>query len=148
MRLLPQIIEPNLDLEAKIDTYIQSRIQEIGCPHGEIEPSLRFVEKTMKRVQRVQRHQDLLRDFYFVLLALLPFILYQLWMSLRRDYFSVSEMPFGQIISQIYGYTLAPVATFVVLSLSVFLVMTYLIKTKAIFELAFIRRFRRHPEAL
>ncbi|PIR41106.1 MAG: hypothetical protein COV31_03115 [Candidatus Yanofskybacteria bacterium CG10_big_fil_rev_8_21_14_0_10_46_23] len=145
---MPQIIEPNLNPEAKIDAYIQSRIQEIGCSHGEIEPSLRFVEKTMRRVQRVQRQQDLLRDFYFVLLALLPFILYQIWMSLRRDYFSVSEMPFGQIISQIYGYALAPVATFVVFSLSLFLVMAYLIRTKAIFESAFIRRFRRHPETL
>jgi len=122
-------IELNNEDDEDIDLFIKGRLFSSPIHHCRIDPSLHFKARTMKIIARSKRRRRIARDIIFAGMALSPFISQQLWLSMRSDYFSISRMPQGEIISSMYRLFISSSGTYVLLIGAVGLVSLQLLRS-------------------
>jgi len=114
-----------------MDTVIKNHLGESGALGDySIEPSNDFVKSVMMEIKKVQRGRVLAFRFLVVILSLLPFSIRIAWDYLRGDYISLSEMPFGTYMANVYNLFMTTGAVYLLFSAGIVLAIYLLFKNK------------------
>lgn len=116
-----------MDHNERIDHIIRVRLQRMRFS-GDIEPSPGFTSRTMKRIYKLERRHQILRDTWVLLLALLPVGLREAWTLLRGDFVAASELPFGSVIVSVYRIFMSQLGITVLLGLSIVVFLGYVFR--------------------
>jgi len=84
-----------------------------------IEPTAGFKAKVMAGVTQYERRRDAVIKRWVVILAATPFVLRQIWLLVRHDYFSASSMPFSELLINTYHAFLTPLAMYGFMGLAI-----------------------------
>lgn len=90
-----------------------------GARGHQIEPSPDFAQKTLAIIKQIRSRRKNFRDACMVCLIFIPFIIREIWTFIRHDYFSVSEMPFSNMIIHTYSFFLTGLAAYILLMLGI-----------------------------
>lgn len=101
-----------------IDKYLTDTIAILGSPPCRIEPSKRFSNRVMSEVVRCERRRGLIRASLFGLALMTPFVLREIWLFVRNDYFSTNNFPFSNAICYVYHVFLSDFAYYAILGVS------------------------------
>ena len=84
--------------EINLDNLIRAKIQNSAGGFHYIEPSADFAKRTMAKIYRLERNRRRIWNMFIAVLFLSPFIVSQIWLIVRGDYFSVANLPLGDLI--------------------------------------------------
>lgn len=92
---------------------------------NQIEPSSDFTQRTIQKALEIKQKRDMISKILFSLLMFIPFAMREIWLFVRHDYFSISRMPFHEIIFSTYSFMLSNIAFYVLLGASVIVASLY-----------------------
>lgn len=104
-----------------IDRFIKGKINSRMNPIPGIEPSPEFFQTTMGKIYRVEaRRQTVFRYGWIFILTVAPFAIKHLWMVVRHDYFSLSKVPFSDLIVPTYQFAISYAGDFALITTGIF----------------------------
>lgn len=105
-----------MSTDQDVDNFIRSRIQSLRDTSRGIQPSVDFVKRTMKRIQKIEKQRRFWIQVWAVVASLAPFVVRETWMFVRGDYFSVSGLPLvGSLVVAAYQLFLSPIGLYLLL---------------------------------
>ncbi|MEX1063928.1 MAG: hypothetical protein WD898_04020 [Candidatus Paceibacterota bacterium] len=119
-----------MNRDEELDNFIRSKIIGNNSAEYFAEPSDGFTERVMAKIYRIERKKRIALYFLTILLSLSPFVLREFWMMVRADYFSISGLPLGGLISRIYGFFISPVALYLLLLAGIGISIYYILKLR------------------
>lgn len=103
-----------------------------------IEPSRDFVERTILKIAELDSQKKLIANVFKIALIFTPFIVREVWLLIRHDFFSVSALPFNNMIVSAYGFFISGMAFYLLLSAGVIGCALCLTNSRKFFRLRFI----------
>lgn len=105
--------------EEQLDNFIRSKIQNLNRPKYQIEPSVDFTQRVFAKIAIINRRQRWTGYLLAVVLSMVPLAVREIWFLIRGDYFSVSNLPMGRFIVEVYKFFLSPAALYILLALGI-----------------------------
>lgn len=93
----------------------------------QINPSSDFAEKIFLKIEKIENQRKFISNAFIVVLIFVPFMFRELWKFARHDYFSISGMPFSQMIVNTYIFFLSNLATYLLLTIGIIGAAIYLL---------------------
>ncbi|MBI2063128.1 MAG: hypothetical protein HYT61_02720 [Candidatus Yanofskybacteria bacterium] len=125
--------------DKQIDDLIRLRVQDLSRPKYLIEPPADFTRQVMAKIGMINRRQRWTGYFLAVVLSMVPLAVREAWLLVRGDYFSVSGLPFGQLVVGAYEFFLSPAALYVLLALGILAFLLRASKLRRGLDNSFIR---------
>ncbi len=97
-----------------------------------LQPSEDFTKRTIACIGECQRRKDLQHDAIVIVSALSPFIIRQIWLFVRHDYFSVERMPMAHYIVRAYSVFISVSAIYACGAFAVIFMAAYVMKNHRI----------------
>lgn len=95
-----------------VDEYIRDKMHYFSPQHHSIEPHAEFTGRVMNQILLVERQHRIRMNVLFCVVALGPIALREIWFFIRNDFISVTELPLGHMVSQVYNAFLSPMTTY------------------------------------
>lgn len=105
--------------EEQLDNFIRSKIQGLGRPKYQIEPSADFSQRLFVKIAAINRRKRWMGYLLAVVLSMVPLAVREAWLFIRGDYFSIANLPMGHLIVGAYRFFLSPVALYILLALGI-----------------------------
>lgn len=96
----------------------------------QIEPSRDFAERTLLKIARIDEQKKIISHSLALALIFSPFLIRQIWLMVRQDYFSISNLPFAGTVASAYGFFLSALAFYLFLAAGVVGATFYLFSAK------------------
>jgi len=92
-----------------IDRFVRTNVRKFNKAHYPVKPSEDFVHDVMMACIKEEKRQTKINCLLLIFGALAPFIGREVWLLLRNDYVSVSELPFSSLIYNAYHIFMSPI---------------------------------------
>ncbi len=103
----------------QFDKYMKDKSQIFMFGRYRINPSSDFTDRVLNQVEKIENQRRFILNAITIILVFTPFIFRELWSFARHDYFSVSRMPYGQMILGTYTFFLSNLATYMLLGIGI-----------------------------
>ena len=91
-----------------LDKFIREKIETLQSREFSIEPTPDFCRRVMRRILGLEKRKCFYALYgWAAILALGPLALRQLWLWIRNDYFSASNLPLGYFIVLVYSFLIS-----------------------------------------
>ena len=104
---------------------------------NQIEPSADFTHRTMLKIKEVESRRKVLLDLWIVFLSMGPYLIQRSWLLVRSDYFSVGQLPFGEIIVSVYNFFVSNTNATLLLAGGIFVAAFYLYMSRSMLMVRF-----------
>ncbi|MBI2063384.1 MAG: hypothetical protein HYT65_00110 [Candidatus Yanofskybacteria bacterium] len=124
--------------ETELDNLIKSKVAGLK-PRYYIEPSADFTHRVMNSIKVLERRRRWMGYLAAVVLSMTPLAAREIWMMLRGDYFSASNLPLSGLIIGAYKFFLSPAALYILLALGILAFLLRANKLRRDFGSSFIK---------
>lgn len=104
--------------EIDIDNFIRSKIAR-SAHENLIRPSPDFTARVMAQVSLLERRQRWIKYFLAAVLSMAPIAVRGVWLLVRGDYFSATNLPMSGLIIGAYDFFLSPLALYILVGLGI-----------------------------
>lgn len=122
----------------EFDNYMRNKSQVFMFGRHQINPPSDFAEKIFLKIEKIESKRKFMLNVFMVTLIFIPFMFIELWKFARHDYFSISGMPFSQIITNTYTFFLSSLATYLLLTIGIIGTAIYLLGNRLFSKLRII----------